>query len=302
MKPAAWYLMSLAVIARLSEIPTRFWRILASLISTLYGCSLCSVGGIGEAHHFHSKNIDPDLSRQANDDPYTTNILWPDFRSGANGDFQEIAIVEPRHPVLRDLKAAAGRIAWGSSSHSLRRREARCNQTRRTVSRKLNQGIGRSSPRSVGSPRCDIAPPQAGAHADDAAKISGQMRLIRESAAQCNVGEPFSRGCHHELCALNSSPGHVRHGGGSQAKPEGARKVAFAQGQQIRDLADPDLRAKIFLDVGKSPLSLPSRQATRPATDSGEQLPHARMFRFRAKELRCIAEAAPCRLAVGFEE
>src|SRR5580692_5372136 len=76
------------------------------------GSSLCYLGGIGDAHHFHSKNIDPDVSRQANDDPYSANILWPNFHSGANGDFQEIAIVEPLHPVLTDPHAASGRIRF----------------------------------------------------------------------------------------------------------------------------------------------------------------------------------------------
>lgn len=76
------------------------------------GCSICSLGGIGQAHHFHSRNLDPDLSRRAIDDPYTTNILWPNFHSGANGDFQEIAIVEPLHPVLRDPHSSGGRIRF----------------------------------------------------------------------------------------------------------------------------------------------------------------------------------------------
>lgn len=76
------------------------------------GCSLCSLEGIGDAHHFHSKNIDPDLGRQANDDPYTPGIVWPNFHSGANGDFQEITIVEPLHPVLADVHAPNGRIRF----------------------------------------------------------------------------------------------------------------------------------------------------------------------------------------------
>jgi hypothetical protein len=76
------------------------------------GSSLCSLAGLGAAHHFHSKNIDPDVSRQANDDPYTTNILWPNFHSGANGDFQEVTIVEPLHPVLTNPDAAGGRIQY----------------------------------------------------------------------------------------------------------------------------------------------------------------------------------------------
>jgi hypothetical protein len=76
------------------------------------GSSLCSLGGLGDANHFHSKNIDPDISRQTNDDPYTTSILWPNFHSGANGDFQQITIVEPLHPVLTDPDAPGGRIQF----------------------------------------------------------------------------------------------------------------------------------------------------------------------------------------------
>jgi hypothetical protein len=76
------------------------------------GSSLCSLGGLGEAHHFHSKNINPDPSRQTIDDPYTTNILWPNFHSGANGDFQEISVVEPVHAVLTDPHSASGRIRF----------------------------------------------------------------------------------------------------------------------------------------------------------------------------------------------
>ena len=76
------------------------------------GSSLCSLGGLGDAHHFHSKNIDPDVSRQMNDDPYTTSILWPNFHSGANGDFQQITVVEPLHPVLTDPDAPGGRIQF----------------------------------------------------------------------------------------------------------------------------------------------------------------------------------------------
>src|SRR3954470_9636735 len=64
------------------------------------GCSVCSLGGVGEAHYFHSKHLDPDESRRRIDDVATSTILWPNYHSGANGDFQDIAIVAPRHPVL----------------------------------------------------------------------------------------------------------------------------------------------------------------------------------------------------------
>jgi hypothetical protein len=76
------------------------------------GSSLCSLGGIGNANHFHSKNIDPDVTRQTIDDPYTTSILWPNFHSGANGDFQQIEVIAPSHPVLADPESPSGSIRF----------------------------------------------------------------------------------------------------------------------------------------------------------------------------------------------
>lgn len=72
------------------------------------GSSVCTLAGIGAAHHFHSKNPDPDPARRQIDDPYTTDILWPNFHSGANGDFQIIAPVDPPHPILHDPRAPGG--------------------------------------------------------------------------------------------------------------------------------------------------------------------------------------------------
>ena len=65
------------------------------------GCSVCSLGGVGAAHFFHSKNPDPDESRRQIDDPFTPEILWPNYHSGANGDYQTIAPVGAVHPVLQ---------------------------------------------------------------------------------------------------------------------------------------------------------------------------------------------------------
>jgi hypothetical protein len=64
------------------------------------GCSVCSLGGIGRAHHFHSKNPEPDPQRLCIDDVVTTDILWPNYHSGANGDYQEIHAEGPPHPLL----------------------------------------------------------------------------------------------------------------------------------------------------------------------------------------------------------
>ena len=68
------------------------------------GSSICTLGGIGAAHHFHTHNVNPDDARHVIDDPYTTYISWPNFHSGANGDYQEIAIAGPEHPVLRGVR------------------------------------------------------------------------------------------------------------------------------------------------------------------------------------------------------
>ena len=51
------------------------------------GSSLCTLGGIGRAHFFHSKHQDPDESRRERDDYETTHISWPNYHSGSNGDY-----------------------------------------------------------------------------------------------------------------------------------------------------------------------------------------------------------------------
>jgi hypothetical protein len=76
------------------------------------GSSICSIVGIGAAHHFHSRNINPDISLHQNDDPYTSSIHWPNFHSGSNGDFQEIEVIEPLHPLLVDPGAPDRRIRF----------------------------------------------------------------------------------------------------------------------------------------------------------------------------------------------
>jgi hypothetical protein len=75
------------------------------------GTSLCTLGGIGRAHFFHSKNPEPDLSRQIADDPYTTSISWPNYHSGANGDYQTI-IAGPAHELMRSPKSPGGIIQF----------------------------------------------------------------------------------------------------------------------------------------------------------------------------------------------
>src|SRR3989475_9508782 len=41
------------------------------------GSSLCTLGGVGRAHFFHTRNPDPDESRRTIDDSATRSISWP---------------------------------------------------------------------------------------------------------------------------------------------------------------------------------------------------------------------------------
>lgn len=76
------------------------------------GSSVCTLGGVGEAHHFHSKNPEPDAARRVRDDEETQYISWPNYRSGANGDYQSIQVVEPIHPVLVDPASPTGALRY----------------------------------------------------------------------------------------------------------------------------------------------------------------------------------------------
>ena len=65
------------------------------------GSSLCTLGGVGRAHFFHSQHLDPDPSRHVRDDQDTTSITWPNYHSGSNGNYQKVKAVEPVHELLR---------------------------------------------------------------------------------------------------------------------------------------------------------------------------------------------------------
>jgi hypothetical protein len=75
------------------------------------GTSLCTLGGIGRAHFFHSKHPEPDPSRQVPDDRDTTSISWPNYHSGANGDYQTI-VAAPDHDLMRNPSSPSGVIAF----------------------------------------------------------------------------------------------------------------------------------------------------------------------------------------------
>jgi hypothetical protein len=76
------------------------------------GSSVCELGGVGAAHYFHRRNLDPDSARHQIDDRETPSISWPNYHSGANGDWQKIEVASPPHPVLTDPSAPDGFIRY----------------------------------------------------------------------------------------------------------------------------------------------------------------------------------------------
>jgi hypothetical protein len=76
------------------------------------GSSLCTLGGIGGAHFFHTKHPDPDESRHAPDDQDNKDISWPNYHSGSNGDYQRVTPVEPIHPLLLNPSSTSGVIEY----------------------------------------------------------------------------------------------------------------------------------------------------------------------------------------------
>jgi hypothetical protein len=75
------------------------------------GTSLCTLGGIGRAHFFHSTHPEPDPSRHVPDDTGTTSISWPNYHSGSNGDYQTI-VAEPDHELMLSSASPSGVIKF----------------------------------------------------------------------------------------------------------------------------------------------------------------------------------------------
>lgn len=74
------------------------------------GCSICTLGSIGAAHVFHTHNALNPVPPP--DDRVTSYIHWPNFHSGANGDYQQVQAVEPVHPVMRDEDSETGTVMY----------------------------------------------------------------------------------------------------------------------------------------------------------------------------------------------
>jgi hypothetical protein len=74
------------------------------------GSSICDIGGIGAAQYFHSRNLDPDESRRTRDDRQSTDIDWPNYHSGQNGQYQKIHVCGDVHPLLQRADGTA--MVW----------------------------------------------------------------------------------------------------------------------------------------------------------------------------------------------
>jgi hypothetical protein len=74
------------------------------------GCSICSLGSVGAANVFHTHNATNPVP--APDDLGTPYILWPNFHSGANGDFQHVRAELPIHPVMLDPDSESGMVMY----------------------------------------------------------------------------------------------------------------------------------------------------------------------------------------------
>jgi hypothetical protein len=71
------------------------------------GSSLCTLGGVGAAHYFHSKNPDPDEARHIRDDQGAKTIDYPNYHSGSNGNYQKIRPEGDTHELLRRADGSA---------------------------------------------------------------------------------------------------------------------------------------------------------------------------------------------------
>jgi hypothetical protein len=74
------------------------------------GSSLCTLGGVGAAHFFHTKQQEPDAARHERDDQDNRDISWPNYHSGANGNYQTIKVVDPVNEIMRNPQNASGVI------------------------------------------------------------------------------------------------------------------------------------------------------------------------------------------------
>jgi hypothetical protein len=73
------------------------------------GCCLTRLGSLGQVNEFRDSAVD---QSHLCDDQDTPTISWPNYHSGANGDYQPVLAHTPAHPLLRTARTASGHIEW----------------------------------------------------------------------------------------------------------------------------------------------------------------------------------------------
>lgn len=73
------------------------------------GSCLLRLGSLGMVNQFHDATVDPDMMCDDQDNPA---ISWPNYHSGANGDYQPVLTDGPVHELLRTTGTTSGRIEW----------------------------------------------------------------------------------------------------------------------------------------------------------------------------------------------
>ncbi|MGJ6126866.1 hypothetical protein QN239_30225 [Mycolicibacterium sp. Y3] len=73
------------------------------------GSCLLQLGSLGVVNRFHDATVDPATMCDDVDNP---EISWPNYHSGANGDYQPVLVDGEVHELLHTGRTASGRIEW----------------------------------------------------------------------------------------------------------------------------------------------------------------------------------------------
>ena len=73
------------------------------------GRCLLQLGSLGEVNEFHDETVDPQTMCDYRDNPA---ISWPNYHSGANGDYQPVLVDGAVHELLRTTQTGSGHIEW----------------------------------------------------------------------------------------------------------------------------------------------------------------------------------------------
>jgi hypothetical protein len=96
-------------VANILDFRERGGGVLAARDHQDLGASLQKLHSIGIFNHFHSMNLEPDSERLENDDRDNPDISYPNYHSGANGDYQPVVARSPVHELLRTTRNVRSR-------------------------------------------------------------------------------------------------------------------------------------------------------------------------------------------------